>query len=437
MEEISQELLRVVDNLAPTRFSQLADELLEEHEKWKQAVRGYALWEVPREGMASDRLAAGLKVVSDIQNTLAKFKVDGRQRNELQRKMHEKMLAAILPHIFGEEWKFSADEILKRTNLQHTKRYMLFGCPRRNGKTLAIAMFNAAVLRCLPFRTRIAVFGRDATASALLFKETIRFAYQTEGGETGWHLGTTNTHPTMRFSRKGRGDPEANELIAMPGTSGRGIGGHIIVLEEAGFMDIDLLLDTVAPLLQVQNTILIAISSNDADETNHFNQWMIARHPKTNELLFDVTHVQRMCPACKMEEKTSCPHVEAPTVDHLDPDATEVIAALMKTSPMRFRAELYGNMESTHMRVLNHKALEALKFVPGVETNGFPFFFVIVDPSGSGSMSKSRSAVSVLGIEPTGNLLVRDLVSFGLGSVWGQACRVDDEQIRGGLVACR
>lgn len=411
MEEISQELLRVVENLAPTRFSQLADELIEEHEQWKKEVRGYHLWEIPRQGMASDRLAAGLKVVGDIQTTLKKFRIDGKPRNELQCKMHDKMLAAILPHIFGDEWKFSADEILQRIKLQHTKRYMLFGCPRRNGKTLAIAMFNAAVLRCLPFRTRIAVFGRDATASSLLFKETVRFAYQTEGGETGWHLGTTNTHPTMRFSRKGRGDPEANELIAMPGTSGRGIGGHIIVLEEAGFMDIDLLLDTVAPLLQVQNTILIAISSNDADETNHFNQWMIARHPRTNELLFDVTHVQRMCAECKLAEKTSCPHVEAPTVDHLDTDATAVIAALMASSPIRFRAELFGNMESTHMRVLNHKALEALKHVPGIETGGFPFFFVIVDPSGSGSMSKSRSAVSVLGVEPTGNLLVRDLVS--------------------------
>jgi len=406
-QELSRQLLQRIDLLGPTRFSALAEQLLEEHEQWKKACSGYRLWELPRQALASDRLAAGLKVVQDIQNTLYKFSIEGKKRNELQCKMHDKMLAAILPHIFGDEWKFSHEEILKRCGLEFTKRYMLFGCPRRNGKTLAIAMFNAAVMRCMPFRTRIAVFGRDATASALLFKETLRFAYQTDGGEVGWHVGTTNTHPTLRYSRRGRGDPEANELIAMPGTSGRGIGGHIIQLEEAGFMDIDLLLDTVAPLLQVQNTILIAISSNDADETNHFNKWMVARHPRTNELLFDVTHVQRMCPACKMAERTQCSHMEAPRVEHIDTEATYVIQELMKSSPIRFRAELSGLMESTHMRILDHKALEALKLCPSVSPNGSPqFFFVMVDASGSGSLSKSRSAVSALTYESTGNLLV-------------------------------
>lgn len=407
MEEISRDLLDQIQRLDPCRFSALADQLLREHEEWKLACKGYRLWELPATSLAADRLAAGLKIVGDIQTTLKTFRIDGKLRNELQCKMHNKMLAAILPHIFGEEWKYSSEEILKRTGLESTKRYMLFGCPRRNGKTLAIAMFNAAVMRCMPFRTRIAVFGRDATASALLFKETVRYAYQTAGGEVGWHLGTTNTHPTLRYSRKSRGDPECNELIAMPGTSGRGIGGHIIELEEAGFMDVDLMLDTVAPLLQVQNTILIAISSNDADETNHFNKWMTAKHPRTNELLFDVTHIQRMCAECRLAERTKCPHVEAPRVEHIDDEATYIIQALMASSPIRFRAEIYGNTESTHMRVLDHKALEALKFVPGVEPNGSPqFFFVLVDASGSGALSKSRSAVSVLTYESTGNLLV-------------------------------
>ncbi len=423
MKDFVQKLCQRLDDLelSPVIISDVAAELDERHEKWVHSVRGHYVHELRNnefllDGVATDRLRVGFQVIKQIRRDLNLMRVHGvGRRTELQKVMHDKLIASLCPHLFGDEWIVSSQYIMEKLKLKYTKRRMLFACTRRQGKTEGVAMWLATVLRRMPFYTRIVVFGRDQFVSQQLLEAVRKYAVQLDGNERDWHTVQVANHSTLRYSRKGRTDPMANELVAMPGTSGRGVGGQVVVCDEMGFMNIKLIHDTIAALLQVRNTQFIGISSNDVDERNYFNELLRATHPKTKEPLFDVTYIVRLCEECKLAGNTQCNHLDVPQADHIDPEANEAIKAMMRSDPKKFEAEIFGLTTARQMRLYDQKLIEVLEISRPLKLSIRPFFvFSLLDVSGGGSQSKSKSAVVTVAYQRTGEYLVSACVGVSL-----------------------
>lgn len=81
----------------------------------------------------------------------------GLHRKEHQIRFHERMIRACLTKIYADEWETQYEQIMKRYGIQKMQRECLLSCPRRFGKTYAVAIFCAAFLVSIP-NCEIAVF---------------------------------------------------------------------------------------------------------------------------------------------------------------------------------------------------------------------------------------------------------------------------------------
>ena len=87
----------------------------------------------------------------------------------------------------------------------------------------------------------------------------------------------------------------------------KGVGGQIIILEEASRLDQAVFSEVVVPLLGVKNVTLLAIST-PLDEGNFYSQLLSQKKPN-GDPLFNAVEVRLLCDKCKEEGKLECPHV--------------------------------------------------------------------------------------------------------------------------------
>ncbi len=424
-------LLSLIARLEHTPLTAVSNDLAqqyeEKHRAWRESVIGVNTETFVRfnqgQSYRRDPLADGLATVRNIRRTLDSFVFgNGATRSELQKAMHEKMLMSVLHYIFGDEWLYSSHAIMAQlfpddVSVVLPKRYMLFACPRRQGKTTGVAMFLAAFLKWAPPRTRIAAFSNTEAASRLLMDEVCFFAHQID--TSGWYRSERANRPTLFYSTRGiRDDPFASQLIVCPGSNSRGIGGQVIILEEAAYIDPGVIMETIAPLLQVRGTVLIGVSSANLDDENHFNAWVKAVDTDTKQPLFDVINIQTMCEACQNANKLSCEHLNTYEVKHIDPDASKVISVLMQASRDTYLAEMCGITTTKHMKLFEGRLLEGLASAPERRPlEHLTAAMVCIDPAGGGDAS--HSAVTVVSYTQDGCLLVSLL---GKGGRSGRRC---------------
>lgn len=107
--------------------------------------------------------AKGHKLFTDIQETLSRFRVNpeiDRGRGDDQIRMHNKILEACIPLLFGDEWERNPDAIMRMYGLEKLWQYLLLGTPRRLGKTILVAMFVTAFAYHCPTGKRINIFAQ-------------------------------------------------------------------------------------------------------------------------------------------------------------------------------------------------------------------------------------------------------------------------------------
>ncbi len=89
----------------------------------------------------------------------------------------------------------------------------------------------------------------------------------------------------------------------------KGTGGDILILEEAAYVDPGFFYETVAPLLIMGNTTLLAISTLTS-EINFYSRLLRMRDKVTQLPVFTFLSVQLACAACKAEGKViDCVHM--------------------------------------------------------------------------------------------------------------------------------
>lgn len=89
----------------------------------------------------------------------------------------------------------------------------------------------------------------------------------------------------------------------------RGTGGDVIYLEEAAFMALDVFFEVVVPLLEMETTALIAIST-PLDGLNFYSE-MFELKGADGKPLFNTLRVGLSCQKCQDEGKAeSCTHMK-------------------------------------------------------------------------------------------------------------------------------
>jgi hypothetical protein len=94
---------------------------------------------------------------------------------------HEDFIKLCLPHIYGSDFEANRLRLMKQFKLQSFKVGALVLCPRRWGKTIAVAMFVAAMLLVCACIT-IATFSSGQRASSGLMTKVVKFIYEIPGG---------------------------------------------------------------------------------------------------------------------------------------------------------------------------------------------------------------------------------------------------------------
>lgn len=141
----------------------------------------------------------------------------GVKRSETQVKVHQACLEAMVPYIYGDEWKRNKARILKKFRVKEIRQEVLIIMSRRQGKTWSTAMYVAACLLNIP-NVRIAVWAtayRLSRALMEIVKGMLEKAFVHHYNKKEYK---TNEENSERFSFYG---PDGSEriLLCLPGSA--------------------------------------------------------------------------------------------------------------------------------------------------------------------------------------------------------------------------
>jgi hypothetical protein len=89
----------------------------------------------------------------------------------------------------------------------------------------------------------------------------------------------------------------------------KGTGGDVLILEEAAYVDPGFFYETVAPLMLIGNTTLLAISTLTS-EINFYTRLIRMRDQSTGLPMFATMCIELVCARCKEDGKqTECVHM--------------------------------------------------------------------------------------------------------------------------------
>lgn len=371
-------------------------------------------------GISTDdqNLAIELENYRQLKLTLDNFKNDqGKplRREPYQVRFHEAMIRGSLPHIFRRSWPTKSKEILANLDIKdgNPKQLIAISSPRQVGKSTSVAMFCAAVLVACP-AVKVLVFAQNKRGSGNLLKMTKAFYAQRDPERL--RIATENQENFVVADTKDPTDPLVTELISLPGTSEgtRGQFGHIIILEEAGFMKNLLFKATVVPLLMNEGRTLICISTTPTNVAQFYWGLFDTKDEDTGEYYFERIQIRRTCDDCAEKGLNDCPHVKKEAPSWQTNKRKKMVEAIYGDDKTMYNREIGGAFAVDDMYVFKKKAVDALEKKPRIDGRHFTSpmaVFVGVDPSGGG---RSDSASIAFTFDFQDRLIILDVASVHL-----------------------
>lgn len=87
--------------------------------------------------------------------------------------LHDAMIEALLPHIYGDDWESEQQRVMDELGIRKIRKEVLVSMPRRHGKTVGIAMMLAIFLIVVP-DVSVCVFSTGKRASGSFKEEIMR-----------------------------------------------------------------------------------------------------------------------------------------------------------------------------------------------------------------------------------------------------------------------
>ena len=235
--------------------------------------------------------------------------VKGYDRSEMQKQFHESFLQAVALHLYKDDPEVDMDKIKSMNEWPNLKQQCLCLTPRRFGKTTAVAMFVAAYFLSVE-KAQLCIFSTGRRASdAMLAKihEFIKLIDEEMG--SNFDAGCKKKGEFLFYYGEGAND--VRKVASYPSGSDklRGVGGDLILLEEAAFMPIKMFHEVIVPLLELETTALICIST--PQDSSNFYSMMFEMVDAGGEKLFNQIQISMVCEDCKLTaHPEKCTHMK-------------------------------------------------------------------------------------------------------------------------------
>lgn len=157
-------------------------------------------------------------------------------------------------------------------------------------------------------------------------------------------------------------------------------------------MDEEVFNVNVVPLLGIDNTALLAISTPD-DEDNYYSDLMTKRHPRTGLPLFLVLRIQQSCTKCVKAQVKKCIHQRDLLPSFKSKRRQELVEFLLENDEVANQRENMGMVASDREFVFDEVSRIAFKDRARFHfTDPVRWIFVGMDPSAGGKSEHTLSA---------------------------------------------
>lgn len=263
----------------------------------------------------------------EIVNMLNQF-----DRSSHQKEIHDMFLKKCIPLIFGDQHHFK-DEMIEVPGI--------FCCPRRFGKTYAVAMFAAVM--ALQLGIEISIFSLTQYTSIRLMR--IIREYIDKLGEESKIVSQTNQVMVVKSIN---GKTSQINIYPCDAETLQNVSGDLLIMDEFAQTDDDgcfwrCIYGCIVPLLQLKNTVLLGVSTLTSED--HFMTKLIDEQ-KDGKPLFDVTRIFAICPECCKDGVTlenmrkECKHEKPFLPNWISPHKREQMMHMHRIEEKRFREEI-------------------------------------------------------------------------------------------------
>ena len=374
-------LIAAYEHYESVKMAELASQMPVEHGK-----RGVKL-----------QTCQGDQRVIDIRRTLNQL---GFERSKMQRQFHEAFLQSVCLHLYSDDPDVDMEKIMRTNGWSDLRQSVLCLTPRRFGKTTAVAMFLAAYCICVP-NSHQSVFSTGRRASQKLL-ELVRDMIK----KTPWASKIVKCNQEELII-EGANIFDRRKIFSYPSCAKtlRGVGGQVLYLEEAAYLDLSVFYEIVVPLLEMETTALIAIST-PSDSLNFYSE-MFELKDAQGDPFFRTINVNLVCDACRAAGKgSSCTHNQDLIPPWKSAAKLDMVRALYADQQDLMQRESMGAItDSAKSLFKSEDVMDVMRTTVDLPLEP-DFVFIGVDPNGGGSSMMAivsvvlhEEAVYVVGID--------------------------------------
>ena len=176
-------------------------------------------------------LLPGDIILADLKKYLNSF----RTRSKQQIIFHEVFTQANMQNIYGDDFEKNELRIKQTCMIDVINPFALVCCPRRMGKTKAVAMWVAAFMLAFP-KAEVVIISPSKRQSQMMSEE-IKTALS-DLHAAGFHFEKGLRDNQEMYSIKKDGTVRTVKNLGSNPETARGIGGDVIICEEAAALDV-------------------------------------------------------------------------------------------------------------------------------------------------------------------------------------------------------
>ena len=324
------------------------------------------------------------------------------ERSKMQKMFHRNFMQATCLHLYRHDADIDMDKIMRMNKFDNLKQQVLCLTPRRFGKSTSVAMFVAAYGLTVP-NSEQCIFSTGRRASQKLL-ELIRDMIK--AGKHGHQFIKCNGEtmllqgPTPLDVRKIHSYPSCAKTL-------RGCGGDVVYMEEAAFMALDVFFEVIVPLLEMETTALIAIST-PLDGMNFYSE-MFELKGGDGLPLFNTLRIGLSCAKCQAAGKAAdCTHMKDIIPPWKSAAKFDMVKAIYGDRKDLLARESMGQITSDQCSVFPEKLINKMMERPEYKMrNPARYIFLGVDPNGGGA---SEMAIITMTME-SNNIIITGMES--------------------------
>lgn len=326
----------------------------------------------------------------------------GWERSKMQKTFHRNFMQATCLHLYRNDADIDMNKIMRMNKFDNLKQQVLCLTPRRFGKSTSVAMFVAAYVLTVPYSEQC-IFSTGRRASQKLL-ELIRDMIKS--GKEGWRFIKCNGE-TMLI--QGDTPLDIRKVHSYPSCAKtlRGCGGDVVYMEEAAFMALDVFFEVIVPLLEMETTALIAIST-PLDGMNFYSE-MFELKGGDGKPLFNQLRIGLSCAKCQAAGKAvDCTHMKDIIPPWKSAAKFDMVKAIYGDRKDLLAKESMGQITSDQCSVFPEKLINRFMEKPTYRLrNPARYVFLGVDPNGGGA---SEMAIITMTME-SNNIIITGMES--------------------------